>query len=213
MQNLDPQRRDERLAELDFSNDLFHLALDLAAEDVRRCTDMDAPSMRGTTFWSRTNRYLAEQLIPLGWERTARDNILRMIHPDRSHVVTAISAAGGVGDLKATVRSKNPKGPKMARVVEMNVQLAVMTRDEVRWGRELEEMPTWCLLYKWDKDKGALAAELSLPVKMNGAFVDEWLERIPLDLPGLDGPGVDVALLDDPGDGDSPLVMVEFLGR
>ncbi|MDK9497040.1 hypothetical protein QEZ40_001688 [Streptomyces katrae] len=210
MQNLDPQRRDERLAELNFSNDLFHLALDLAAEDVRGCTDMDAPSMRGTMFWSRTNRYLAEQLIPLGWERTSRDSILRMIHPERTHVVTAISAAGGVGDLEARVRSKNPKGPKTARMVEMNGQLAVMTRDQVRWGRELDEMPTWCLLYKWNK--GVISAELSLPVKMNGAFIDEWLERIPLDLPDLGDPGFDVTLLDDPGDEDGPQVMVEYLG-
>ncbi|MEU2075542.1 hypothetical protein [Streptomyces sp. NPDC013489] len=210
MQHLDPRQCDERLAQLDFSKDLFHLALDLAAEDVRGCTDMDAPSMRGTTFWSRTNRYLAEQLTPLGWEYTTRDSILRTIHPDRTHVITAISAAGGVGNLDAKVRSKNPKGPKMAKVVENNGQFVLMTRDEVRWGRELDEMPTWCLLYKRDKD--GISAELSLPVKMHSAYVDEWIERIPLDLPDLGDPGFDVALLDDPGDGEGPQVMVEYLG-
>ncbi|GAB3950360.1 hypothetical protein [Streptomyces sparsus] len=210
MQNLDPEQCRQRLAQLDFSTDLFHESLDLAVADVRTCTDFDAPAMRGFMFWSRTNRYLAEALNPEGWGRTSRDSILRMIHPSISHAVTAISAEGGVGDLKARVRSKNPKGPAMARLVEGNGQFAFMTHDEVLYGRELDQIPTWCLLYKWDK--GVISAELSLPIKMNGKFVDEWQERIPLFLPDLGDPGADIGLLDDPGDGDGPEVVVELLG-
>ncbi|MFI9723819.1 hypothetical protein ACIHFE_29875 [Streptomyces sp. NPDC052396] len=210
MQNQDPQRCAQRLAELDFSNDLFLRALDLAAEDARKCTNFDAPAMPGITFWSRTNRYLAESLIPEGWAWTSRDSILRAIHPNRTHAVTAISASGGVGNLNASVRSKNPKGRKMARLVELNGQLALGTHDEVLFGRELDEIPTWCLLYQ--RSHGVMTAELSLPVRMHGKFVDEWQERIPLDLPGLSDPGFDVTLLDDPGDDDGPEVVVEFVG-
>ncbi|MEV4184343.1 hypothetical protein AB0J28_23250 [Streptosporangium canum] len=199
-----------RLAQLDFSIDLFHGALDLAAADVRNCTDFDAPAMRGFMFWSRTNRYLAEALDPEGWGRTSRDSILRMIHPSMSHAITAISAEGGVGNLKRRVRSKNPKGSAMARLVEKNGQLALLTHDEVLYGRELDQIPTWCLLYK--RDKGTIVAELSLPVKMHGKFIDEWRERIPLLLPDMGDPGANIALLDDPGDGSGPDVMVELLG-
>lgn len=207
MQNQEPKQ----LLELDFSVDLFGAALDLAVADVRQCTDFDAPAMRGFTFWSRTNRYLAEALVPLGWERTSRDNILRLMHPTRSHMITAISASGGVGDPNVRVRSKNPKGRAMARLVERNGQLAHYTIDELLYGRELDEIPTWCLLYQRNSETGRVDAELSLPIKMNGKYVDEWSERLPLSFPDLDDPG-DISYLDDPGDDGGPDVMVEFLG-
>jgi hypothetical protein len=120
----------------------------------------------------------------------------------------AISAEGGVGDLKAEVRSKNPKGPAMARLVRTNGQMAILTPDEVLYGRELDDIPTWCLLYK--REQETITAELSLPIEMNGKFIDEWRERIPLALPDLGDPGADIALLDDPLDSTGPDVVVEF---
>jgi hypothetical protein len=205
------ERSQLRLAELDVAIDAFHMSLERAIADVRGCTDFDAPMMRGVMFWSRTNRYLAEALVPQRWARTSRDNILRVIHPTGSHAITAISGAGGVGDLRAAVQSKNPKGPVMARLVENNGQFAFMSRDELLFGRELEDIPTWFLLYQ-SRD-GVLSAELSLPVRMNGKFVDEWLERIPLSLPNLGDPGADISLLDEPDeDPGGPDVTVELLG-
>lgn len=185
-------------------------ALSMAAADVRMCTDLDAPAMRGITFWSRTNRYLAEALTPHGWRYTTRDSILRTIHPARSHAITALSAAGGVGNLDAKVRSKNPKGPRMARLVERNGQYVLATIDEILYGRELDDIPVWCLLYK--RDRTGLKAELSMPIKMNGKYVDEWQERIPLPMNGIGDPGADINLLDSPDDNDGPDVPVELLG-
>jgi hypothetical protein len=200
-----------RLAQLDLSTTLIFEVLDLAVADVRTCTDFDAPAMRGFMFWSRANRYLAEALTPQEWDRTSRDSILRMIHPTRSHCVTAISAGGGVGDLKKRVWAKNPKGKAMAKVVSINEQLAMLSHDEALYGKELDQIPTWCLLYK--RESGTVIAELALPIKMNGKYVDEWQERIPLDLPDLGDPGADINLLDDPGDGgEGPEVEVELLG-
>ncbi|MEU7413770.1 hypothetical protein AB0B40_31460 [Streptomyces sp. NPDC042638] len=210
MAELDPQQYAQQLAELDVSADLFTLVLSMALEDVRGCTDFDAPAARGFLFWSRANRYLAEVLVPDGWGRTSRDSILRVIHPDRTHAITAISAEGGVADLNRRVRSKNPKGPAMARMVEKNGQLAFLSRDEVEYGVELDQLPTWCLLYK--REEGIMQAELSLPVKMNGKFVDEWLTRIPISLPPMDDPGFDISL-DEPGDDQGPEVVVELLGE
>ncbi|NKE56311.1 hypothetical protein FXN61_05510 [Lentzea sp. PSKA42] len=209
MQHKTPREHVERLAELDFSVDLFHEVLAVTVADVRGCTDFDAPGMRGTMFWSRANRYLAEALHPRKWAHTSRDSILRMIHPTRSHAITAISAQGGVGDLDSKVRSKNPKGAAMARLVEKNGQFVLFTSDEAIYGKQLEDIPTWCLLYK--REKGTVVAELSLPVKMNGKFIDEWQERIPLPLPDLGDPGAGIALLDDPLDITDPEVTVEFL--
>lgn len=210
MAGLDHLHYLQRLTELDFTVELFERALGQAAADVRGCTEFDAPAAPGFLFWSRSNRYLAEALSPEGWKRTSRDSILRMIHPSRSHSITAISADGAVGDLGGMVRSKNPKGAAMARLVELNVQIPLMTRDEVLYGVELDQLPMWCLLYKRDRD--SISAELSLPKKMNGKYIDEWSERIPLDLPGLEDPGSEISLLDSPPDGDGPDVIVEVLG-
>ena len=207
----DPQKYLKRLTQLDVSNELFWYALGAAGVDASGCTELDAPAMAGTLFWSRTNRYLAEELIPAGWKHTRRDSILRVVHPEGRFAITALSADGGVGNLKKEVRSKNPKGSAMAALVEQNCQGAFWTEDELLFGGELDEMPLWCLLYK-RKKSGDLAAELSLPVGMRGKYVNEWDERIPLDLPGLADPGVNIALLDDPGPGNNPpIVDVEAL--
>ncbi|MCG8916796.1 hypothetical protein L6E12_13445 [Actinokineospora sp. PR83] len=209
LRSLDPEHWQQRLTELDVSIDLFAQALDMAAADIRSCTEFDAPAMPGFMFWSRTNRYLAEAKVHEGWRRTNRDSILRLVHPSSSHAITAISAAGGVGDLDKEVRSKNPKGEAMARLVEKNGQIPLMTADQAIFGKQLDDIPVWFLLYKWQT--GTLLAELSLPVKMNGKYVNEWQERLPLALPDLQDPGTDISLLDDPLDSNEPDVDVELL--
>ncbi|WP_432189867.1 hypothetical protein [Streptomyces sp. Tue6028] len=197
-----------KLRQLGVTKDLFQEALDQAASDARMCTAFDAPAMPGITFWSRTNRYLAEHLTDRDkqnpvWKYTSRDSILRVVHPTGSHAITAVSGAGGIGDLDRKVRSKNPKGRVMAQLVEGNVkyerggQTVIGSRDEFEFGGELDSMPLWFLLYERTED-GHLAAELSLPVKMEGKFVNEWSERIPL-FTGND-PGFDPSLLDAPDD-------------
>lgn len=208
MAHRDPARYRKRLTELDLSIDLLGEALDRAAADVRSCTTYDAPAAPGFLFWSRVNRYLAESLTPRRWKHTSRDSILRVFHPTGSHAITAISGEGKIGNLRAKVRSKNPKGEAMARLVERNGQLAFYTRDEVIYGTELDQVPTWFLLYA--RTKSSIKAELSLPVKMTGKYVDEWHERIPLDLPDIGDPGSKIHILDEPPPGnDSPEVVVE----
>lgn len=203
------QVQQARLAQLGVTKKLFQDALAQATSEARMCTEFDAPAMPGITFWSRANRYLAEQLTdpkkqnPV-WKYTRRDSILRVVHPTGSHAITAVSGAGGVGDVDSKVRSKNPKGRVMAQLVEDNIkfersgQTIIASRDEVEFGGELGSMPLWFLLYGRTED-GRLVAEISLPVKMEGKYVNEWSERIPL-FTGED-PGFDLGLLDSPDEG------------
>ena len=186
MAHSDTQRYAQQLADLDASEVLISTVLNMAAADARTCTQYDAPGARGYTFWTRANRYLAEQVITLKakknkvddppWKHTAKDNILRVIHPTNSHAITAISAEGSVGNLDGDVRSRNPKGSAMQALVERNGQFPLMSRDQVRW------------------HKGIITAELSLPVRMNGAYVDEWLARIPIAESIIADPGGDISL-------------------
>lgn len=80
---------------------------------------------------------------------------------------------------------------------ERGGQTVIGSRDEFEFGGELDAMPLWFLLYGRTED-GRLVAELSHPVKMEGKYVNEWSERIPL-FTGED-PGFDLALLDSPDD-------------
>lgn len=199
-----------RLKQLGVEKRLFADALDWAGAEARLCTGFDAPAMAGITFWSRTNRYLAEHLTdpaeqdPI-WKYTAWDSILRVVHPSGSHAITAVSGSGGVGDLERPVWSKNPKGRVMAQLVENNTkyersgQGVFSSRDEVEFGGELDSMPLWFLLYERNEEDGTLSAELSRPKKMEGKYVNEWSERLPLFT--RTDPGFDIALLDTPDDG------------
>ncbi|MFJ2202392.1 hypothetical protein [Streptomyces violaceusniger] len=193
------------LKRLGVSVKLFSDAADYAAEQARMCTEYDAPSMPGSVFWSRMNRYLAEVLTDREvydppWKYTRRDSILRVVHPSGSLAITAISGYGRIGDLDAKVRSKNPKGRAMAYLVENNAKFDAATgqgilysNDDLEFGRELDDIPLWFLLYGRDKDTGSLAAELSLPVKMEGQFVNEWSKRIPV-FTGKADPGINLDL-------------------
>ncbi|MGA5578092.1 hypothetical protein ACPCK9_25115 [Streptomyces koyangensis] len=117
-----------------------------------------------------------------------------------------ITADGSIGDLDSLVRSKNIKGHATAHMVETNGQGVFFSRGRGAYGVELGQLLTWFLLYK--RGKSELLAELSLPVKINGRFVDEWHTRIPLALPPMDTAGFDISL----DDGQGPEVLVELLG-
>lgn len=134
---------------------------------------------------------------------------MRVIHPSSSHAVTAMSGEGGVGNLARPARAKNPKGPAVANLVEKTGQIALFSRNKALFGKEIDDIPTWFLLYK--QENGTLFSEISLPLKMNGKYIDEWQERIPL--PVLNEPDTDISLLDEPTDLTGPDVIVEFMER
>jgi hypothetical protein len=61
----------DRLAELGLSVDLVERVVRQADAEASFCTPLDPPIMEGLTRWARTNRFLREELIPLGWGLTS----------------------------------------------------------------------------------------------------------------------------------------------
>ncbi|MEW9521765.1 hypothetical protein [Streptomyces tubercidicus] len=206
MPSTHPSHHPTDLAQLGLSTELFDDVVEYATAQARACSEYDGPAMAGTTFWSRSNRRLAEILTNKKktnppWKYTRRDSILRSVHPSGSHAITAMSGHGGVGNPNAKIRAKNPKGRAMAHLVENNAKFEEQTgqgvfysNDDLEFGRELDDIPLWFFLYERGKN-GLLAAELCLPVKMNGKFVNEWSTRITVFTDKTD-PGIDVSLLD-----------------
>jgi hypothetical protein len=71
----------DRLTELDLSIDLVERVVRQADAEASFCTPLDPPIMEGLTRWARTNRFLREELIPLGWRFDNPRNLPRTIYP------------------------------------------------------------------------------------------------------------------------------------
>lgn len=187
------------LPKLGLTAEIVHRALFAAVTDAQLCTKADAPTASGFILWTRVNRYLREELVPMDWTIRQKDLILRTVHPSGAFAITAISASGGVGQIDArNVRAKNPKGAAVKRVVDKNGTAPFVFGDprvdDV--SLEDEEIPTWFLLYKWQE--GVIHTELSYPIDMSGSFVDKWNPRLLIESLEVAGFSDDI---DDPGSG------------
>lgn len=206
----------ERLHQLGMVPDDILEPLGMASAEARLATELDSPGMAGYTFWSRCNRFFREGMQKHGWDHSNSQHILRCIHPSAEFAVTAVSASGRVGDELASytgdVRSKNPKGAAIAKLVQRNVeQLSLFPiPGQKNEEADVSEMPTWFLLYKSNQD--GLSFELSLPVEMHGKFVDTWKERIILPENPFIGPEFDIKRLDEVADDVAVDVPVEIKG-
>ncbi|MFD7404062.1 hypothetical protein ACFV7R_15605 [Streptomyces sp. NPDC059866] len=197
-------------------NDIY-TPLGKASAEARLATELDSPGMAGYTFWSRCNRFFREQMQEkAGWGYSNSQQILRCLHPSEDFAITAVSASGPVGDENASwsgaIRTKNPKGPAVARLVQRNEeQLALFSVPGLRAeAPDVSELPTWFLLYKSTKE--GLSFELSMPVQMHGKYVDTWRERIILPDNPFRGPEFDIKRLDEVVEDVAVEVPVEFKG-
>ncbi|GAA0647970.1 hypothetical protein GCM10009548_11770 [Streptomyces malaysiensis subsp. malaysiensis] len=206
----------QRLHTLGLEPDDICVPLGRASAEARLSTELDSPGMAGYTFWSRCNRFFREQMQDDGWTYSNSQQILRCIHPSGRFAITAVSASGNVGEEGASwsgdIRTKNPKGPAVARLVQRNgEQLALFHVPGQRVETpDINEIPTWFLLYKSSKE--GLAFELSMPVDMHGKYVDTWRERIVLDENPFRGPEFDIKRLDEAVEDVTVDVPVEFKG-
>ncbi|MGW1524474.1 hypothetical protein [Streptomyces sp. NPDC002159] len=151
------------------------------------------------------------------WTYSNSQSILRTIHPSGTFAITAVSGSGMVGeeaaDFSGDVRTKNPKGSAVAKLVERNSgQLSLFPDLDAEKEEEIEanDLPTWFLLYK--SSKAGLMFELSLPVRMHGKHVDTWLERIIVDDNPFRGAEFDIKRLDEVPPAAPVDVPVEFRG-
>jgi hypothetical protein len=207
----------QRLGELGLVPADLHRTLEGGSAEARLCTEMDAPGMAGYAFWSRANRAFRERMGAQGWTFSNSQSILRTIHPSGEFAITAVSASGRVGDEAAgfsgDLRTKNPKGAAIAKLVERNhEQLPLFVIPSITGKVEVEasDLPTWFLLYKSSKE--GLEFELSLPVEMHGKFVDTWQERIILPNNPFLGPEFDIKRLDEVPETAPVEVPVKFKG-
>jgi hypothetical protein len=176
------QKAVDRLAEFGLSVELVERVIRRADADASMCTYLDPPIMEGLTRWARTNRYLREELIPLGWQFDNPRNLPRTIHPSREFAIVATTGddltgltGTGTGLTDLLPATKYAKGGATAAAVELNGQLTLDFGD-FDFGSAKTSLQTWLLLFRVD-DEG-FRVELSLPNAIAEGRITGWAERI-----------------------------------
>lgn len=198
----------DRLAELGLTVELIERVVCRADAEASMCTPLDPPIMEGLTRWGRTNRFLREELIPVGWRFDNPRNLPRTIHPNGEFSIVAATGDDLTGLVDQLPATKYVKGGATVQAVEINEQLTLDFGDlgpGLDDGDGSGDMLTWFMLFHIDEE--GFRVELSLPDAIVDGRITSWAERIILPVfprdddrltglvaPGGDGPGEDVVV-------------------
>jgi hypothetical protein len=201
----------DRLTELGLTVSIIERVVRRADAEASTCTELDPPIMEGLMRWARTNRYLREELVPLGWDYDNPRNLARTIHPSGQFAIVAATGDELTGLAGLLPTTKYARGEATVHAVHANGQLTLFDLDGIGTD-DGDELLTWFLLFHSDDHE--FRAELSLPNQIIEGRITGWAERIilppfPRDPAVLDG----VALDDMAGDGQDGHVVVEISRR
>jgi hypothetical protein len=149
-----------------------------ADSEASFCTPLDPPIMEGLTRWARTNRFLREELIPLGWTYDNPRNLARTIHPSGEFAIVAATGDELTGLADVLPGTRYRKGEATTAAVEANEQLAFdfPDLDVTHFVTGTAAIRTWVLLFHADEDE--FRVELSLPDRIEDGRITRWAERI-----------------------------------
>ena len=200
----------DRLAELGMTAELIERVVRRADAEASMCTPLDPPIMEGLTRWGRTNRFLREELIPVGWRFDNPRSLPRTIHPSGEFAIVAATGDELTGLADQLPATKYGKGDATVQAVEINEQLMLDFGDfdpglDGSGADGSGDMLTWLMLFHVDEE--GFRVELSLPDAIVDGRITSWAERIilpvfprdddrltSLAVAGEDGPGEDVVV-------------------
>lgn len=166
-----------RLGSLGLTVDDIHTVVLQAHADALACTALDAVSAAGYIRWTRTNRYLGERLLPIGWTRRDPRGLPQTIHPSGQTGIVATTGDAATGVPAGQPSTKYPKGIAIEEAVNSTArQLNLFEEDLPDGERDDAGVMLWILLYH--VADGEIRLELSLPVTISNGMIDSWSERI-----------------------------------
>jgi hypothetical protein len=200
----------DRLAELGLSVEMVERVVRRADAEASICTLLDPPIMEGLTRWGRTNRFLREELLPVGWTFDNPRNLPRTIHPSGEFAIVATTGDELTGLLDLMPTTKYAKGYATVQAVETNGQLTLDFGDFDLGAadgqtRNAGELLTWLMLFHVD-DEG-FRVELSLPDAIVEGRITSWAERIILPVFARDDDRLAVLLTPAGADQDGEIVV------
>jgi hypothetical protein len=204
----------DRLGQLGLSVEILERVVRRADAEASTCTALDPPIIEGLTRWGRTNRFLREELIPVGWSYDNPRNLPRTIHPGGEFAIVAATGDELTGLAELQPATKYPKGDVTSRAVHVNEQLTLDFGDfdldaVTAQARDAGGLLTWFMLFHVDEDGFRL--ELSLPDAIVDGRITSWAERIIL--PKLPRDDDRLAALMPPSDDHSGEIVVEVSRR
>ena len=171
-----------RLAAMGLTEELLAEATRFAYAEKDRCTSNDARAAGGFAVWTKSLRFLREELLPQGWSKGGLPDLESVIHPSRSFQIVPSSGNWATGYNDRMPTTKYLKGRRTAEVIADNGQFSL---DVVGSTREPKpEIKTFFFLTYEDKDKEEIRHELSIPTHMTigpkakRGRIDEFGSRI-----------------------------------
>lgn len=195
----EPERVEERLAELGLGQELLLQSVRYGQLAFSSCTANHPPLIRGVWAWGETVRGLREALIPLGWERSDFNNYSLVINSEGTVAIAVATGDEGTGVEFASPTTKSKKGPSTANAVSENQDQLLLFPDLEPSIIQLagEKAMTYILLIHRTGDR--VRSELSLPTSIGtDGRVNGWSERILLNDVDLDGSPVEPVVYDLP---------------
>jgi hypothetical protein len=191
----DPAEVERRMKEMGMPMDVALTALRRGQNARDFCTAAHPRTFPGNNAWAETNAGIREAQGAKGWTLDDEDNIPKVISPDKSIVITALSGneRTGLRDRERPASTRHPRREAGMRIVLRNMQLELLEESQpphksgANDGKPVAFGPTWFLLYYRDKD--IIRSELSLAVEVsNTGVLKKWSERLILpEINMLDG--------------------------
>ena len=147
-------------------------------------TEHDTPIIRGAGPYNAINVVLADTFKPEGWQVVDVRGFRQLVHPDGEIMVVVHSGNNCVGRPDGHPANGYPYdggGRRALRaVVKNNYRLATQGYFQDVDQDFGQRGWTYLLLHHIDIDAGLIQAELSAPLRIDGAFLSEFYERIML---------------------------------
>lgn len=176
----DPDSVERRLADLQTPEPVLREVLRRGHLAGDFCTDAHARTFRGLRVYHEVNAELRGDFKTRGWFFNDDDNIPRVVRPDGTVVLTAVSGNALTGIAVPGAQTRNPRGDASIRLIRQNA-FQISLFDGPENDPELNAISpnarTWYLLYFRDGDM--IRSELSLA---NGVTAEGnlllWAERL-----------------------------------
>jgi hypothetical protein len=175
---VEPQAVEERLAQMELTEEVLVEALRLAHVYAARLTENHPRIYPGLVMWAEVVASLRNLLRPMGWHRPDSSVYEVIINADDKLGIAVASGDEGTGNPDANPSNKSPKGRYTVMAVDANRQ-ADMFADMLPTRPATSELKTWFLLHHFDAKKKERRIELSRPFDMDSdGKIIEWSERI-----------------------------------
>jgi len=175
---VEPQSVEERLAQMELTQEVLVEAVGLAHVYVARLTENHPRIYPGLVMWAEVVASLRNLLRPMGWHRPDSSVYEVVINAEDTLGIAVASGDEATGNPDATPSNKSPKGRYTVMAVDANRQ-ADMFADMLPTKVPTSELETWFLLHHFDAKKKERRIELSRPFDMDAdGKIIEWSERI-----------------------------------